>query len=81
MGNAVEYTPPRGAFARAARNMGKARQEVERGYRAGKERFLVEVAKASFEIEKEAAEQRRQYREWLKKAKQLADDVNHMATQ
>lgn len=75
-GNAVEYRPPKGAYALAAKNMGKSRQEVWRGYRDGVERFLVAVANAAIQIEEQKAAQRRQYREAMSLAEKISEDFS-----
>lgn len=74
--NAKPYSPPRGAFSAAAKAMGKTRQEVWAGYNAGQERYMVAVAEAAIDMEKKAAEGRRKYREMIKRAAELAKEVN-----
>lgn len=79
MGNAVEYKPPHGAFALAAKRMNRHRQSVERAYKNGVAAVMVEVAKAAFDIEKKEAEDRRKYRSIIKQAAEIANDVNNAA--
>lgn len=77
MSNTKEYTPVSGSFTLAARRTGKTKQYISQCWKAGKPLpIITAVIKASIEIVNLKNEERRKYAEMMRKAAQLADEVN-----
>ena len=82
MSNAKEFKPVDGAYALAAQRLGKHRQQVWRDYQAGKNAaILAAVAKASLDIRKKEAEDRRKYWEAVKRHEEIAKETAAHAAQ
>lgn len=80
MSNAKLYDPQPGAFTLAAKRLGYTKQYVGQCWKTGKPmRVVLEVISASKEIKTRKERERRQYSEMLRKAAQLADEVNGLA--
>lgn len=82
MSNAKEFKPIDGAYALAAKRLGKHRQQVWRDYKAGKNMaVMAAVVKASNEIRKKEAEDRRKYWEAIKQHEEIAKEIAAHAAQ
>lgn len=80
MSNAKEFMPANGAFTLAAKRLKVTPQYVAQCWKCGGPlRVINAVIKASLEITNRKREERRQYSEMLRKAAQLADEVNGLA--
>lgn len=77
MSNAKKFIPINGAFTLAAKRLGVTPQYVAQCWKAGGPlRVIDAVIKASMEIAKRKREERREYAAMIRKAAQLADEVN-----
>lgn len=77
MSNAKEFQPEAGAFTSAAKKLGITPQAVSQAWKRGRPmRVMAAVVIASKEIRCRQERERRQYSEIIRKAAQLADEVN-----